>query len=155
MSKTDFDNKLTSFNRRITSNKTKHFEVQKNLNSLTKNYNFFLGKIYFTSNNGSQNTFAYHPTLDASELKKDEGTNDVLSWKLKGVYKSKLKPLYPAFLYSIKRSEYRIGIKFDKDPLTVEQDNYLSKIVNVYIDYDLDAWPRNSTNNFKFKNCLF
>ena len=21
--------------------------------------------------------------------------------------------------------------------------------------YDLDAWPRNPTNNFKFKNCLF
>ena len=20
--------------------------------------------------------------------------------------------------------------------------------------YDLDAWPRNPTNNFKFKNCL-
>ena len=48
-----------------------------------------------------------------------------------------------------------MGIKLDEDPLTVEQNNYASKIVNVYIVYDLDAWPRNSTNNFKFKNCLF
>ena len=24
-----------------------------------------------------------------------------------------------------------------------------------YIVYDLDAWPRSPTNNFKFKNCLF
>ena len=32
--KTDFDNELTSFNRRITSNKIKHSEVQKKLNSL-------------------------------------------------------------------------------------------------------------------------
>ena len=48
VSKTDFDNKLTSFNKRITSNKTKHLKVQKKLNSLiTKDYNFFLGKIYF------------------------------------------------------------------------------------------------------------
>ena len=31
----------------------------------------------------------------------------------------------------------------------------MSKIVNVYIACDLDAWPRNPTNNFKFKNCLF
>ena len=31
----------------------------------------------------------------------------------------------------------------------------MSKIVNVYIIYNLDAWPRNPTNNFKFKNCLF
>ena len=45
-------------------------------------------------------------------------------------------------------------IKLDKDPLAVK-NNYLSKIVNVYIAYDLDAWPRNPTNNFKFKNCLF
>ena len=45
-------------------------------------------------------------------------------------------------------------IKFDKD-LAVEQNNYLTKIVNVYIVYDLYAWPRNPTNNFKFKNCLF
>ena len=29
------------------------------------------------------------------------------------------------------------------------------KIVNDYIAYDLDAWPRCHTNNFKFKNCLF
>ena len=42
MNKTDFDNKLISFNERITSNKTKHLEVKKKLNSLiTKGYNFF------------------------------------------------------------------------------------------------------------------
>ena len=28
-------------------------------------------------------------------------------------------------------------------------------MVDVYIVYDLDAWSRNTTNNFKFKNCLF
>ena len=33
-------------------------------------------------------------------------------------------------------------IKFDKDPLAVEKNNYLTKIVNVYIVYDLDAWPK-------------
>ena len=31
----------------------------------------------------------------------------------------------------------------------------MTKIVNVYILYELAAWPRNPTNNFKFKNCLF
>ena len=29
----------------------------------------------------------------------------------------------------------------------------LDKIVNVYIACDLDAWTRNPTTNFKFKNC--
>ena len=31
VNKTDFDNKLTTFNKGITSNKTKHLEVQKKL----------------------------------------------------------------------------------------------------------------------------
>ena len=64
-------------------------------------------------------------------------------------------PLYTAFLHSIKLSGYRIEIKFDKDPLALEQSNYLTKIVNVYIVYYLDVWPRNPTNNFKIKNFLF
>ena len=70
--KTDFDNKLTSFNKRITSNETKHLGVEKKINSLTsKYYTVFLGRIYFISNDGSQNTFVYQPTLDTLELKKD------------------------------------------------------------------------------------
>ena len=156
MRKTDFYNKLISFNRKITSNKAKYLEVLKKLNSLTtKDYKFFLGTIYLASNDGSQNTFVYQPIIDTLEIKKDKGTDYVLSWKSKGLYTSKLKPLYTAFLRSIKLYIYRIGIKFDEDPLTVEQSNYLTKIATVYIVYDLDAWPRNPTNNFKFRNCLF
>ena len=156
VNKTDFDNKLTSFNKRITSNKIKQLEAQKKLNSpITKHYNLFLGRIYFTSNGGSQNIFVYQPTLDTLELKKDKGTDYVLSWKSKGVFNAKLKQLYTAFLHSIKLSEYNIGIIFDKDPLAVEQNNYLGKIVNVYIAYNLDAWPINPINNFKFKNLSF
>ena len=69
VSKNDFDNKLISFNRKSTSHKTKYLEVKKNLNSLTtQGYNFFLGRIFFTSHDGSQ-----------------KGTDYVLSWKLKGV----------------------------------------------------------------------
>ena len=41
VSKTDFDNKLMSFNSKITLNKAKYLEVQKKLNSLTtKHYQF-------------------------------------------------------------------------------------------------------------------
>ena len=156
VSKIDFNNKLISFNTKISSSKTKYLQVLKELNSLTtKDYNFFFGRMYFKSNDGHQNTFAYQATLDTLELKKDKGTDYVLSWESKGVYNSKLKLLYTAFLHSIKLSEYKMGITFDKNPLAVEQKNYLTKIGNVYTVYDLDAWPRNPTNNFKFKNCLF
>ena len=37
--------------------------------------------MYFTSNDGSQDTFVYQLTLDLLELKKDKGTDYVLSWK--------------------------------------------------------------------------
>ena len=47
----------------MTSNETKHLEVLKELNSLiTKDDNFFLGRMYFTSNDESQNIFRYQPT---------------------------------------------------------------------------------------------
>ena len=60
--------------------------------------------MYFTSNDGSQNTFVYQPTLDTLELKKDQGTDYVLCWKSKGVYNAKLNPLYTAFLHIINLS---------------------------------------------------
>ena len=84
--------------------------------------------MYFTSNNGSQNTFIYQPTI---ELKKSKDTDYVLSWKLKRVYTSKLEQSYIAFLHNIKPSEKRMRIKFDKDPLAVKQNNYAMKTVNV------------------------
>ena len=53
----------------------------------------------------------------------------------------------------IKLSEYRMGIKFDKDSLNVKQSNYASQIINIYIVYDLDAWPKILLRNFPIKNC--
>ena len=71
-------------NKGITSNKTKHLEVQKKLNSLiTEDCNFFLGRIYFKSNDGSKNMFVYPPTHDTLESKKEKGTDYVLSCKSK------------------------------------------------------------------------
>ena len=93
MSKTDFDNKLTSFNKQFTSNKTKYLEVQKKLNSvIAKYYNFLLSRICFAINDGSQNTFVSLPTLAALELRKNTGTDYVLRWKSKGVYSHYMLP---------------------------------------------------------------
>ena len=66
------------FNRRITSNKNTCLKVQKKLNSLkTKDYNFLIDGIYLTSNDGSQNTFVYQPTVHTLELEKYKGTDYV------------------------------------------------------------------------------
>ena len=45
-------------------------------------------------------------------------------------------------------------MKFNRDPLVVEQNNYTIKIVNAYIVFELDTWPNNSLRNFILKNCL-
>ena len=114
-----------------------------------------LGRIYFTSNDASQNAFVYQPTLDTLELKKTKVLIMLLLGNQMEVYNSNFNPLYTAFLHSIKLSAYTVGIKFDKDPLAVEQNNYLTKIVNVYIVCDLDAWPKIPLRNSTMKNCLF
>ena len=46
-------------------------------------------------------------------------------------------------------------IKFDKDPLVVEQNNYTTKTVNAYVIHELDTWPKILLYNFKLTNCLF
>ena len=108
MRKTDSDYKPISFNKKVTSNKLRYLEVKRKLHNLTtKDYNFFLGRIYFASNDGSQNTFVYQSTLYKLELKKNEYvTQYVPSWRSKKVYNSKFKSLHTAFLHSIECSGY-------------------------------------------------
>ena len=73
----------------------------------THDLSYFLSQKSFVDD-GFQNMFVYQPTLDTLELTKRKGTDYVLSWKSKGVYTCKLKPLNTAFLHSIKLSGYRM-----------------------------------------------
>ena len=54
---TDHAKYISTYISIITSSKTKYLEGQKKLNILITKDSFFLGRIYFTSNDGSQNTF--------------------------------------------------------------------------------------------------
>ena len=73
VNKTDIDKKLININRRVTSNKTKHVEADKKLNHLTKKtaqisekgYDFLLGRMYFTGDNGFQNFLVFAPMLSS------------------------------------------------------------------------------------------
>ena len=74
INKTEFHSQRTRLNKRVASNKTKNVEVQKKkkkyLNNLiTKDYIFFFGRVYYTSNDQSQNTFVYQPKFDTLEFK--------------------------------------------------------------------------------------
>ena len=61
--KTDIDEKLKNINKKVTSNKMKNVEAKKKLTDLTeeiaqiseKGYDFLLGRMYFTDDDGCQN----------------------------------------------------------------------------------------------------
>ena len=71
------------------------------------------------------------------------------------MFKSKLLPFQGAFLPNIKYFGYKIGIQVSNTSLVVEQNNYATKNVNVYIAKDLDDWPKVPLRNFTLKNYLF
>ena len=48
-----------------------------------------------------------------------------------------------------------MGIRFDKDPLAVEQNKVTWPKLRMFIFYDLAAWPKIPLKNFTLKNCLF
>ena len=104
------------------------------------------------TSNGFQNMFVSQPMLDTLELKKEKDTDYVFSLKSKRAYNSKI--LYTAFLHIIKLAEYKVKIKFNKDPLAAEQNNYAITVVNAYIVYDLDVCPNNPVGNFTLKKIL-
>ena len=56
---------------------------------------------------GFQNIFFHQPTPDTLELKKDKVVDYVLSWNPRGVFTSKLEPLYIAFLNSMNLFGYK------------------------------------------------
>ena len=59
VTKTDFDTKLSSFNRKVTQNKTKHLLVENKLNKLkTFDLSYFIGKSHFEED-GTQNYLVF------------------------------------------------------------------------------------------------
>ena len=81
--KTNFDAKLSSLNRKITENKTKHLVVGNELNKLkTFDPSYFIGKSHFKEG-GAQNYLVFQPLN--KYFKVITNTDDVSSWKSKGL----------------------------------------------------------------------
>ena len=72
----------------------------------THNLGYFLRKNCF-DDEGFQSIFVYQPAFNVLELKKDQDTDYILSWKSNGVYTSKLKQLHTAFFLA-KYKTFRI-----------------------------------------------
>ena len=85
ITKTGFDAKLSSLNRKITVNKTKHFLNDNDLS-------YYRGKQYFDEGSGKQNYLVFLPMGKYFKLNSVVGVIDrVLSWQSKGLSNESIK----------------------------------------------------------------
>ena len=86
ITKTDFDAKLSSLNKKITANKTKHFPNDNDLS-------YYRGKPYFDEGSCKQNYLVFLPMGKYFKLNSVVGVIDrVLSWQSKGISNESIKP---------------------------------------------------------------
>ena len=90
ITKTDFDAKLSSLNRKITQNKSKHLLVENELNKLkTFDSSYFIGKSHFEED-GTQNYLVFQPLN--KYFKVIANTQYILTWESKGLSAETIKP---------------------------------------------------------------
>ena len=90
VTKTDFDAKLSSFNRKVTSNKTKHILVENELKKLkTFSLSYFIGKSHFEAD-GTQNYLVFQPLNKYFKI--IANTKYISSWQSKRLSDETIKP---------------------------------------------------------------
>ena len=105
VTKTDFDNKLSNLNRKITANKTKHLVVENELKKLKTFYlSHFRGKSQFEED-GTQNWFVFQPMASYLKIAYANDINYILSWKSKGLSSLEID--------SIKTTNYMLNLYRD------------------------------------------
>ena len=90
VTKIDFDAKLSSLNRKITANKSKHSLVENELRKLkTFDASYFRGKSHFEED-GTQNYLVFQPMY--RYFKVIANTKHISEWKSKGLSDESIKP---------------------------------------------------------------
>ena len=111
ITKTDFDAKLSSLNKKITSNKTKHLLVENELNKLkTFDSNYFIGKSHFEED-GTQNYLVFQPLNKYFKL--ITNTLSISSWQSIGLSTENIDPPTTSLSSSINYVGNKIRVKFN------------------------------------------
>ena len=156
ITKTDFDAKLSSLNRKITQNNSKHLLVENELNKLkTFDSSYFIGKSH-VGQDGTQNYLVFQPMY--RYFKMITNTNYISSWKSKGLSAESIKPpttsdnsLTPALNYYGNKTK----VQFTGSSLKQSNISYNhGKVVNIYIIYELGA-SSSHINDPTLKKFLF
>ena len=147
MTKTDFDSKLSSLNRKITSNKTEHVQVKNILNKLKIfDLSYFIGKSYFDEDD-TKNYLIFQPLFRYFKLN-TKAAGAISSWKSRGLSSETIEA--PSTLNIGLIVDLYCGgkfrVKFIGGYLKQPKVSYThKKIVNIYIVYELGA--SSSQNN--------
>ena len=141
---------MSSLNRKITANKTKHF-----LNDLR----YYRGKQYFDEGSGKQNYLVFLPMAKYFKLNSAVGVIDhVLSWQSRGIANENIKPLTTSnnsFNPRLSYNDTKIKVQFTGSCLKQPKFTFThKKVVSIYIVYELGASSSHDSDP-TIKNCLF
>ena len=92
ITKTDFDDKLSNHNRKVTKNKTDNLLVQNELKKLkTFGLSYFIGKSHFEEEDGAPNYLIFQPLLRYFKLN-NKNSAFISSWKSRGLSDETIEP---------------------------------------------------------------
>ena len=110
ITKKESDAKLSSLNRKTTSNKTKYLLVENELNKLeTFDWSYFIGKSHFDED-GKQNYLVFQPLKKYFKL--ITKTLSILSWQSKGLSTENIDPPTTTLSPSINYVGNKLRVKF-------------------------------------------
>ena len=159
ITKTDFDAKLSSLNRKITQNKSKHLLVENELNKLkTFDSSYFIGKSHFEED-GTQNYLVFQPMYRYFKIIAGVGNGSyIYYWQSKGLSDERINSVktpnhsITPFLdyYGTKTVVEFSGSCLKQDSVTFNH----KKVVNIYIVYEISK-SINISDYPTLENCLF
>ena len=159
MTKTDFDAKLSSLNKKITANKSKHLLVENELEKLkTFDSSYFRGKSYFEEDD-AQHYLVFQPMYRYFEIIAGVGNGShIYYWKSKGLSDEGINSIKTSNYSVIPYLDYygnKIKVKFNGICLKQDKITYThGKIVNIYIVYEISK-SINISDYPTLENCLF
>ena len=133
ITKKDFDARLSSLNKKITSNKTKNLLVENELNKLkTFDSSYVIGKSHFEED-GTQNYLVFQPLN--KYFKVNDNTDFVSSWKSKGLSTETIKlptTSYNSLTPIVSYYGTKTRVKFNGSCLKHSKISYThGKVVNI------------------------
>ena len=142
ITKTDFDAKLPSYNRKTVSNKPKHLLIEIELKKLiTFELSYFIGKSYFEED-GTQNYLVFQPMYRYFKIIAGVGNGSyIYYWQSKGLSDERINSIKtPNYTITPNINYYGTKTRVEFNGSCLKQDSVTfnhGKVVNIYIVYEI------------------